>query len=334
MGGRRLTASPPVAAPSRHGWSVVGASVAGTAHVAKGIGSDDAFFYTFVAPDIIVAAVADGAGSRSGTSAFGSFAACEAIRDAAADPALVERVRGADADELSAIAVALFRAALAAIEAAAAGRELTPSALATTLTVGVVTPELSVFGQVGDGIVVIECDGVTRQIIPEIKGEYANETQFLTAGALRKELRIEVRQGVGAFALSTDGLRYKILRLSAKAPFEPFFDSLWGQLSSKVVSGSGLAAMLDGIVDDQTGDDKTLIIGSLASEQMNQFPGEGFSSAAPPDLSAAGDAAEPDSTGQDVTDVSTDSIAQEVAAPSENAHLPDPDPADLPDELA
>lgn len=59
-------------------WAVCGASVAGSEHLRRSLGCDDAFSYGHVG-DFIVAAVADGAGSVSGTSAWGSYIACQAV---------------------------------------------------------------------------------------------------------------------------------------------------------------------------------------------------------------------------------------------------------------
>lgn len=247
-------------------WSVVGSSVAGTTHIAKQIGCDDAFAYALVDDDVVVAAVADGAGSYSGTSALGAFVACQTIAAAATEEGFGRRFKVSDSARLVALVRELFTDAFTAIEKAAASQKLNIKALSTTLSIAIVSPSLSAFAQLGDGVVVVSDTESMSCLIPEPKGEYANETNFLTSKkAIAENLRIQLVSGVTAFALSTDGLRYKILELSSGEPYMPFFDAIWSQLESRTVPGSSLSRFLSGLLDDQTGDDKTLVAGCLST---------------------------------------------------------------------
>lgn len=243
-------------------WRVTAASVPGTSHVDSGRGCDDAFAY-MVAPDGhgVVIAVADGAGSRSGTSALGSFAACRAVV-AEASALLVAAGSEASAEP---VLRRCFATARAAVESYAGQHGLQVRDLATTLAVAVLTPESSVVAQVGDGIVVCEVDAQAESLVPEEKGEYANETVFLTASdALEEHLRVRfLEKPIARFALSTDGLRYKILRLQdGGVPFDPFFDAIWQAVAEGSLSPAALSEWLAAL-DDQTGDDKTLVAGAL-----------------------------------------------------------------------
>ena len=265
-------------------WSVAAASVAGNSHTAAGRGSDDAYAYTLVDGGLgIVAAVADGAGSKTGTSAWGSFAACQVVVQRAADlVASVSTKTRAEAALLD-----LFGAAVSAIEEQALRMSLAPADLSTTLAVAVLGPSASAFAQVGDGIVVCDLGGEPSVRIAEDKGEYANETAFITsAGALERHLRLEYLDGgTERFALSTDGLRYKLLNIhDGGTAYEPFFTSLWGKLGSADIPEASLAAFLAKL-DDQTGDDKTLIVGTRAKtdSQVTQAL-QGRASAPPPSI--------------------------------------------------
>lgn len=244
-------------------WRVAGGSVAGTSHIKDGRGGDDAFAF-WVSPDgsCVVAAVADGAGSQTGTSALGSFAACGAVMGAASalasavlDPvAIVEQVR------------ATFAAARSAVQARASELGLPDGALATTMAVAVLRADGAVVAQVGDGAVVCDIDGHARALVKPTKGEYANETDFLTrAGGLDDVLLVEhVPGGVRRFALSTDGLRYKILRIQeGYEPFEPFFTATWDHVATGVLTSTGVEELLPTLADDQAEDDLTLVVGAL-----------------------------------------------------------------------
>lgn len=160
----------------------------------------------------------------------------------------------------------IFQAALEEIQVRASELGLAPGQLATTLAVAVITPRATTVAQVGDGIVACELNGRPQVLVPEVKGEYANETVFLTsAGALDSHLQVEhLALPVQRFALSTDGLRYKILKLQEGGlPFEPFFEAIWKKVEAGDLQSQELSEWLDEL-DDQTGDDKTLIVGALA----------------------------------------------------------------------
>lgn len=244
---------------SPEGWRIRAATVAGASHVEADIGGDDAYAYALAPSGGVVVAVADGAGSRSGTSAHGAYAACQAIVALADD--LLTAVDGpGDAEQALQHAFATARAAVAA-RAAELGLDVRD--LATTLAVAVFTPEASYVAQVGDGIIVCEVGDTMRSLVPEEKGEYANEVVFLTVETLEAEVRTaRIDPPVRRFALSTDGLRYKILRLhDGGAPYEPFFAAMWRTIDDGDGTDAELGEWLAGL-DDQTGDDKTLVIGA------------------------------------------------------------------------
>ena len=242
-------------------WSIAAASVPGKSHTAVGRGSDDAYAWSLADDGSgLVAAVADGAGSRTGTSAWGSYIACQVVSRHATT--LVASL-GTQVEAEAAIEE-LFAAVLAGIGAKSRSLGLTLGDLSTTLAVAVLGPSASVVAQVGDGIVVCEVAGKPAVRIPEEKGEYANETVFVTSSeALRTQLRHEYLEGgVERFALSTDGLRYKLLNIhEGGSAFVPFYTSMWRRLETSLVPKETLANFLDNL-DDQTGDDKTLIIGA------------------------------------------------------------------------
>lgn len=239
-----------------------GASVAGSEHVRRGLGCDDAFSYGHVG-DFIVAAVADGAGSVSGTSAWGSYTACQAVLELAMDPDFIGKFKVASASDADAIMRWLFLGARAKVTNQAETMDLPVALLSTTLCVAIAVPNLLVMGQIGDGIIALESDdGIGTHLIEE-KDEYANATWFIQSDeAFEKSFRAAGYLGATAFALSTDGMSYKITDIGTGQPFEPFFKGAWQKVRTGA-SGADFSSLLRGIEDDQTGDDKTMVLAAM-----------------------------------------------------------------------
>jgi Protein phosphatase 2C len=239
------------------GWRVLAASVAGTAHVATGRGCDDAFAVDVSDDGVLVAAVADGAGSHSGTSAFGSYAACQAAV-AAAKTALDQTALDQSEPKLEGVLRIAMGAAATTIERRAGELDMRPARLSTTLTLAVVVGGRAALAQIGDGVTVIRQQDEVAWVLAEPKLEYANLVTFLRADTVA-DVRVLIAEPVDAIALSTDGLRYKICNLAEGTPFVPFFDRLWTDLADKDLDEGQFADFLAN-VDDQTGDDKTLLM--------------------------------------------------------------------------
>lgn len=244
------------------GWLACGASVAGSMHQQRGLGCDDAYSYG-VAGDFVVAAVADGAGSVSGTSAWGAYVACQSILGDALQPVFIESCRNATVGHAEKLLRWLFDGALQRVQRHADSTGLDVAMLSTTLCVAVANRDMAAFGQVGDGVIAAENDGQIESLLIERKDEYANITSFIQSDhALDKSLRTAVYTDVTAFGLSTDGMTYKITDIATGDAYEPFFRGCWQHLRSGAGSTS-FAAMLAGIEDDQTGDDKTMVLAAL-----------------------------------------------------------------------
>src|SRR4051812_3556058 len=108
-------------------WRAVGASVPGMSHVNAGRGCDDAHGW-FVRDDLVVLVVADGAGSRPGTSAIGAHIAVQSALQRAVD-------------EPQSSLEDLFSHALEALAFEAARLGVGVERLATTLLVAVVSED-------------------------------------------------------------------------------------------------------------------------------------------------------------------------------------------------
>lgn len=241
-------------------WAACGASVTGQEHERRGLGCDDAYGYG-IAGDFVVASVADGAGSVTGTSAWGAYAACQSVLRNALRPDFIDHYHSSGAEDAERLVRGLFGSALEAVTRQADSLGLEPALLSTTLCVGVADHSRAVFGQIGDGVIAAERGGQVESLLIEQKADYANTTCFLQSErALDCALRIAVRGGdVTAFALSTDGMSYKITNVATGDAYEPFFRDSWQHVRSGASAGQ-FAALLRSIEEDQTGDDKTMVL--------------------------------------------------------------------------
>lgn len=257
-----MTAGCPDGAPR---WAVCGASVTGQEHERRGLGCDDAYSYG-VAGDFVVAAVADGAGAVTGTSAWGAYAACQSVLADGLHPAFVDSFRSGNAEQLMR---RLFENALNRVTRQATALGVEPMRLSTTLCVAVADRARAVFGQIGDGVIAAELhDGRIGSLLIEEKDGYANTTSFLQSDrAFDESFRTQSVDGVTAFALSTDGMSYKITDIVTGEAYEPFFRDSWQHVRAGARTDQ-FAALLRGITDDQTGDDKTMVLAAVSGSAV------------------------------------------------------------------
>ncbi len=149
--------------------------------------------------------------------------------------------------------------------------------LSTTLLVAVLAPRWLACLQVGDGVIVARHGGGLEAITRPAKGEYANQTDFVTMDeyVTRAQIRVLQRDDVDALAVMSDGLEALAVELASNTPFAPFFESLFAFASSdhhvQAVYSEALAQELrSDKVNRLTDDDKTLVVATrtaCASEQ-------------------------------------------------------------------
>lgn len=236
-------------------WKAIGASVPGTSHTVSGRGCDDSSGWLDGAETVCLIA-ADGAGSRP-LSAHGSRIAVDTVLEFGT----ALRAGEATMDDPKSWLADVFQEVRRRIENVANGNEHDPHDYATTLAVAVLAGDVLAVGQVGDTIAVVGGPGGYRTVAPAEQHEYANETVFVTHDDMAAHLRIDLvpAEGVDEVFLSTDGLRYKILdNLQEAVPYEPFFADLAAYARGPDATPAAIARFLEA-VDDQTGDDLTLV---------------------------------------------------------------------------
>lgn len=252
-------------------WSVCGASVIGSEHERRGLGCDDAYCFG-VTQDFVVAAVADGAGSVTGTSAWGAYTACQSVLANAMRTRFIREFRDSSPEETEQMLRSLFEKATEHVHAQAQFFGLDSAKLATTLCVALVDRKRAAFGQIGDGVIATQTDDAIETLLIEAKDDYQNATWFLQSeGAFEESFRTVVRPAVTAFALSTDGMTYKITNVASGEAYEPFFRGSWERVRAGANSAN-FASLLRSIEDDQTGDDKTMVLATLGWEDDDYYP--------------------------------------------------------------
>jgi len=278
-------------------WRVVATSVTGSNHEKKDTKCQDSYYWRTLNEQILIAAVADGAGSAM----FGDIGAKVSARTAvkAARLSLLEPIFGQgfcsnflldrntmnyhfmscsgrkskklakNLNNLSDVFRDAFRAALKKIESEALSRQATPRDLATTLILLIATPDYIAAAQIGDGSVVVSMPerDILAITIPQ-KGEYVNETKFLISHDALNEMQIQIHHdSVEYIAMFSDGLQSLALEMPENLPYLPFFLPLFRFISSaddKQVAKVHLSEFLRSArVRERTDDDLTLLLAAI-----------------------------------------------------------------------
>lgn len=244
-------------------WRIIGASVTGTSHGKTGTPCQDAHAFRCLPNGTAVLVAADGAGSAE-RSAQGANAAVETALDALAQ-AVVQAWPASD-EEWQALYQDVYHQARAAVVYMAEAQGLAPRTFASTLLCAVASDQGLAVAQVGDGIAVATLDGGDWYLAatPQ-RGEYANETYFLTQAGPLPPVDVRVYSDpVQAVAVMTDGLLRLVLDMNRNQPHRPFFQPLLAfaaQVSDPAAGEAQLIAFLASErVCARTDDDKTLVL--------------------------------------------------------------------------
>lgn len=251
-------------------WRVVGQSVIGSSHEKAGLPCQDAHRWAILPSGVMVAAVADGAGS----------AAMAEVGSTTAVSAAVDTVRAAEHlpdtstndQEWTEFLTSALVATLVSIETAAARDDAKPSDLATTLILAIVTPEMAAIAQVGDGVAVgcNEKGEIVPLTFPQ-SGEFINETYFLTSQGAMDDREILVWRGrLSRIALMSDGLQMIALKMPGREPYPGFFVPLFDFVADTKNCDEAQQQLVSFLesprVRERTDDDLTLLLAALVKE--------------------------------------------------------------------
>lgn len=258
------------------GWRVVGAAVTGTAHERLGMPCQDALAYQATESSLLVA-LSDGAGTAE-RSEFGAQTAVQAALDAlsAALAAGLPEEQAGWQDTLC----AAFSASRSALESLAKIEEQPLRAYAATLSLVVATEDRLAVAQLGDGAVVAgESPEQLFLVNPAQRGEYANETYFLTQEDALDLVQVSVYENAANFlAVMSDGLTRLAIQLPAQEPHPPFFQPLFAfaaHASQEEQAARQLVEFLNSErVCERTDDDKSLVLAVRLAQPELESDGE------------------------------------------------------------
>ncbi|MDY7006432.1 MAG: PP2C family serine/threonine-protein phosphatase [Cyanobacteriota bacterium] len=206
-------------------WRVVSVSVAGTSHEKRGKPCQDANHWEILPEGVLVAAVADGAGS-SNFGEVGAKIAVSAAVETISKQNLLSKDNNVDWEYKL---IDALRAARTAVLAESQVRKVDAREFAATLILVVATPEFAIAAQVGDGAAVVG-DG-EENIFPLTapqSGEYINETTFLISEQGVETAQVKIWHGKPVhLAIFSDGLQMLALKMPTGVPHCPFFAPLF-----------------------------------------------------------------------------------------------------------
>jgi hypothetical protein len=197
---------------SSKSWRVVGVSAPGTSHTRLGIPCQDSNLCEILDSGLLIAVVADGAGSAA-RAELGSQLAVKTVTNEARR----SETRSASLTEEESFKSLLkewVMAARRALEEEAGKLDVALRELGTTLIILVASPRIIAAAQVGDGATVFRnAQGETRILtIPKLE-EYINESTFLTSPGVEESIQFEAWQGdVTQVAVLSDGLQMVALQ--------------------------------------------------------------------------------------------------------------------------
>jgi len=244
------------------GWRVVGAVATGTSHERLGMPCQDALAYQAGEQGLLVA-LSDGAGTAE-RSQYGAQTAVQAALEALA--AALDEGLPAEQAGWQDILCAAFAAARSALESLAEIEEQPLRAYAATLSLVVASADRLAVAQLGDGAVVAgESPDKLFLVNRAQRGEYANETYFLTQEDALELVQVSVDEKVvNLLAVMSDGLTRLAIKLPADEPHLPFFRPLFAFVAHADEEEQASRHLVDFLISERvcarTDDDKSLVL--------------------------------------------------------------------------
>lgn len=256
-------------------WNLIKASVIGTSHRDRSQPCQDwcegRIAVTSKGP-VLVAAIADGAGSATLSDVGAEFACKEFVERVA------QSVSSADFDPVSIDRDAMLdwlTKVRCQLENEAKSRSVSTRELACTFLAAVVGQGWAFFAQVGDGAIVRQIDGEIRVVFWPEESEYANMTYFLTEDNFGAHLQFSRQDGpIEVLAILTDGLQRLVLDFATKEAHEPFFAPIFEDIARQDDPDPMTLALREFLgstrVNDRTDDDKTLLLAARRIQHRDE----------------------------------------------------------------
>lgn len=250
-------------------WKAIARSAIGTYHQRQSLPCQDYANYS-IFKDVIVGAIADGAGSALYSKIGANLVVENALKQLSKiEPSLKAKKRFfrplkiTEAEKLFTETVKRIIKPLS-VKAKESGWQIED--LACTLSLFIATPYWVAAMQIGDGFIVLKSKRQPHQLLFEPdKGEYFNETTFITSADALDTMQVCVKECQPEFiCAATDGLEKVAIRLSDWTPFPPFFTPLEAYLQETSNPETDDKYLIDFLNSERlnvrTHDDKTLLL--------------------------------------------------------------------------
>ena len=247
-------------------WKTFAARSTGSSHQFTNTPCQDAYLVENPSQDILLIAISDGAGTAS-RSSDGSTRIVEAslksIKTSLSDQ---EDLFQIDPNFISGVISKSFLDAQIDIISFADTESVNLKEFSATLSIVALIGDWVAFGQIGDGVVVVETEigEFTTKTRPQ-RGEYVNETTFITSENLQKKIEVVVEKAsYHSITVMTDGLLSLATKLDKNEAYNPFFAPLLTYFRTFEDAEAGsrkLGELLESEqVSKKSDDDKSLVI--------------------------------------------------------------------------
>ncbi|MGI0484755.1 PP2C family serine/threonine-protein phosphatase [Pantanalinema rosaneae CENA516] len=255
-------------------WKTITRSAIGTLHQTMNLPCQD-YGGDRVLGEVVMGVVADGAGSAKYADVGATVAVTTALDFLARTETWLQRQRHLSwqafgqrpSDQLAQnLFTKVVEQVVSVLQQTADRNHWDIDDLACTLLAFIATPDWLAAMQIGDGFIVVRTpDQPYRLLFQPHKGEYANQTTFVTSTAALVDMQIQVLAEPASFiCAATDGLEKVAIRLSDWTAFPPFFQPLEEYMQETADPNQEddyLVAFLESDrLNQRTDDDKTVLL--------------------------------------------------------------------------
>lgn len=252
-------------------WRWAAARATGRSHLRSGLPCQDRFGVEILPNGVLIATLADGAGSAI----HGEVGAETAVHTVLS---WLHESLGKENPDLKIIIQEAVWKARQAVMAVAEKEQQDPRQYASTLLVVALSQEGGAVAQIGDGVIVVKCgDEEWTWLLWPQRGEYTNTTFFLTDPHANQYLQVESFPGcITDLALMSDGLECLALRYADQAVHQPFCNGMFQPLlvaqdcdEIKPLSNALMQYLASEPISSRTDDDVSII---LATRRLAATP--------------------------------------------------------------
>lgn len=245
-------------------WRYAGQSVIGTKHQRTGMPCQDAHRIEVLEDHVLVAVIADGAGSAAHADVAAPLITRESMRQFADWESFPQT-----AEEWDIFIRNLTERIRQTLVAKAKDFDCPLHEFAATMLLVAVSEKALAGMQIGDGAIVYGVKGeeVLKLLCVPEQGEYLNETVFLVSDTYQEHIQTAyIADTIDRISLFSDGLQRLALNMQSQPPqphlpfFAPFFEFLQTIDDSKAREQQLHEFLLSPRICSRTDDDKTLVL--------------------------------------------------------------------------